>query len=78
MVTIISDCDSNDWSVMKQVWDRIAPGLASQFDAPYSVPVTAPRPLYLLNGEHSLIYVMAHYLPTYKEKHIVKNFICRR
>ena len=47
----------NDLFVMKQVWDRIAPGLASQFDAPYSVPVIAPRPLYLLNGEHSVLYV---------------------
>ena len=34
----------------QQVWNRIAPGLASQFDSPYSLPVTAPRPLYLLNG----------------------------
>ncbi|KAJ4867670.1 alpha/beta-Hydrolases superfamily protein [Raphanus sativus] len=39
-----------DKEVVKKVWDRIAPGLASQFDAPYSVPVIAPRPLYLLNG----------------------------
>ncbi|PHT74412.1 hypothetical protein T459_21689 [Capsicum annuum] len=33
------------------VWDRIAPGLASQFDAPYTVPTIAPRPLLILNGE---------------------------
>ncbi|KAM3218502.1 hypothetical protein P3L10_023032 [Capsicum annuum] len=34
-----------------KVWDRIAPGLASQFDAPYTVPTIAPRPLLILNGE---------------------------
>ncbi|KAF8095695.1 hypothetical protein N665_0326s0037 [Sinapis alba] len=39
-----------DKEVVEKVWDRIAPGLASQFDAPYSLPVIAPRPLYLLNG----------------------------
>lgn len=39
-----------DKEVVKKVWGRIAPGIASQFDAPYSVPVIAPRPLYLLNG----------------------------
>ena len=33
-----------------QVWDKIAPAMASQFDAPYSVPLIAPRPL-LLNGK---------------------------
>ncbi|KAF2599819.1 hypothetical protein F2Q68_00012261 [Brassica cretica] len=39
-----------DKEVVEKVWDRIAPGLVSQFDEAYSVPVTAPRPLYLLNG----------------------------
>lgn len=34
-----------------QVWDRIAPGLASQFDSPYSIPAIAPRPLLILNGK---------------------------
>lgn len=33
-----------------QVWDRIAPGLASSFDAPYTIPAIAPRPLLILNG----------------------------
>lgn len=33
-----------------QVWDRIAPGLASQFDSPYTVPIIAPRPLLIVNG----------------------------
>ncbi|KAJ8432393.1 hypothetical protein Cgig2_009995 [Carnegiea gigantea] len=39
-----------DKEVVEKVWDRIAPGLASQFDAPYSVPTIAPRPLLILNG----------------------------
>ncbi|MCE3217095.1 hypothetical protein HAX54_010346 [Datura stramonium] len=38
-------------SISHQVWDRIAPGLASQFDAPYTVSTIAPRPLLILNGE---------------------------
>lgn len=39
-----------DKEVVEKVWDRIAPGLASQFDAPYSIPTIAPRPLLILNG----------------------------
>ncbi|XP_075095809.1 uncharacterized protein LOC107820549 [Nicotiana tabacum] len=39
-----------DKEVVQKVWDRIAPGLASQFDSPYTVPVIAPRPLLILNG----------------------------
>ncbi|KAM0938571.1 putative peptidase S9, prolyl oligopeptidase, catalytic domain, alpha/Beta hydrolase [Dioscorea sansibarensis] len=39
-----------DKEVVKKVWDRIAPGLDSQFDAPYSVPAIAPRPLLIVNG----------------------------
>nr|KYP65177.1 Putative esterase yitV [Cajanus cajan] len=39
-----------DKEVVEKVWDRIAPGLASQFDSPYSIPTIAPRPLLILNG----------------------------
>ncbi|KAL6606694.1 hypothetical protein ACP70R_042347 [Stipagrostis hirtigluma subsp. patula] len=39
-----------DTEVVKKVWKRIAPGLDSTFDAPFSVPLIAPRPLLLLNG----------------------------
>ncbi|MBA0747695.1 hypothetical protein Gogos_004587 [Gossypium gossypioides] len=39
-----------DKEVVEKVWDRIAPGLASQFDAPNSVPAIAPRPLLIVNG----------------------------
>lgn len=34
-----------------QVWDKIAPGLASDFDSPYTIPAIAPRPLLILNGK---------------------------
>ncbi|KAH1110378.1 hypothetical protein GLYMA_04G081600v4 [Glycine max] len=39
-----------DKDVVEKVWDRIAPGFASQFDSPYSIPAIAPRPLLILNG----------------------------
>ncbi|KAJ7965972.1 alpha/beta-Hydrolases superfamily protein [Quillaja saponaria] len=41
---------SIDREVVEKVWDRIAPGLAAQFDSPYTIPVIAPRPLLILNG----------------------------
>ncbi|XP_059318342.1 uncharacterized protein LOC132068691 isoform X1 [Lycium ferocissimum] len=48
-----SDLGKNeiDKEVVQKVWDRIAPGLASQFDSPCTVPAIAPRPLLILNGE---------------------------
>ncbi|KAJ4708045.1 alpha/beta-Hydrolases superfamily protein [Melia azedarach] len=39
-----------DKEVVEKVWDRIAPGLASQFDSPYTIPAIAPRPLLIVNG----------------------------
>ncbi|XP_048331953.2 uncharacterized protein LOC125423016 isoform X1 [Ziziphus jujuba] len=39
-----------DREVVEKVWDRIAPGLASKFDSPYTIPAIAPRPLLILNG----------------------------
>ncbi|KAI9190882.1 hypothetical protein LWI28_000199 [Acer negundo] len=39
-----------DKEVVDKVWDRIAPGLASQFDSPYTIPAIAPRPLLIVNG----------------------------
>ncbi|KAG5544730.1 hypothetical protein RHGRI_017246 [Rhododendron griersonianum] len=38
-----------DKKVVEKVWDRIAPGLASQFDSLYTIPIIAPRPLLILN-----------------------------
>ncbi|XP_019416031.1 PREDICTED: uncharacterized protein LOC109327373 isoform X2 [Lupinus angustifolius] len=39
-----------DREVVEKVWDRIAPGLASQFDSSNSIPSIAPRPLLIING----------------------------
>ncbi|OAY27372.2 hypothetical protein MANES_16G071800v8 [Manihot esculenta] len=39
-----------DKEVVEKVWDRIAPGLASSFDAPYTIPAIVPRPLLIVNG----------------------------
>ncbi|CAK8568853.1 unnamed protein product [Lathyrus sativus] len=39
-----------DKEVVEKVWDRVAPGLTSRFDSPYSIPAIAPRPLLILNG----------------------------
>ncbi|KAL5558822.1 hypothetical protein UlMin_035033, partial [Ulmus minor] len=39
-----------DEEVVEKVWERIAPGLASRFDSPYTVPAIAPRPLLIANG----------------------------
>ncbi|KAF3627394.1 putative peroxisomal fatty acid beta-oxidation multifunctional protein AIM1-like isoform X1 [Capsicum annuum] len=45
------DKSAIDKEVVQKVWDRIAPGLASQFDAPYTVPAIVPRPLLILTAE---------------------------
>ncbi|KAI3781543.1 hypothetical protein L2E82_11560 [Cichorium intybus] len=43
--------DAIDKEVVEKVWDRIAPGLASKFDSTHTLPLIAPRPLLILNGE---------------------------
>lgn len=40
------DCD-----VVQAVWDRICPGLLQSFDAECSLPLLAPRPVFVGNGE---------------------------
>ncbi|XP_027901814.1 uncharacterized protein LOC114162203 isoform X3 [Vigna unguiculata] len=42
--------DVIDKEVVEKVLDGIAPSLDSQFDAPYSIPAIAPRPLLIING----------------------------
>lgn len=42
--------DIIDKEVVEKVWDRIAPGLASEFDSPDTIPAIAPRPLVIING----------------------------
>lgn len=39
-----------DKEVVEKVWDRIAPGLDSDFDSPCTIPAIAPRPLLIVNG----------------------------
>ncbi len=36
---------------MKKFYDRIAPGLYAEFDAPEMLPLVAPRPLLAINGD---------------------------
>ncbi|KAK3011848.1 hypothetical protein RJ639_010444 [Escallonia herrerae] len=69
-----------DKEVVEKVWDRIAPGLASQFDSPFTVPIIAPRPLLLLNGEEDprcplagLKLPMGRAEKAYKEAHSLDN-----
>jgi dienelactone hydrolase len=37
--------------VYREVWDRLTPGLFNRFDGPKLLPLIAPRPLLVLNGE---------------------------
>ncbi|KAK3028362.1 hypothetical protein RJ639_039820 [Escallonia herrerae] len=69
-----------DKEVVEKVWDRVAPGLASQFDSPFTVPIIAPRPLLLLNGEEDprcqlagLKLPMARAKKAYEEAHSLDN-----
>ncbi|CAK9150131.1 unnamed protein product [Ilex paraguariensis] len=63
------------------VWDRIAPGLDSQFDSPHTVPIIAPRPLLILNGEKDprcplagLEVPKSRACKAYEEAHCLDNF----
>jgi dienelactone hydrolase len=40
-----------DRRVYQSVWDRLTPGLLDRFDGPKLLPLIAPRPLLVLNGE---------------------------
>jgi dienelactone hydrolase len=40
-----------DAAFVQQFYDRIAPGLAGQFDGPAMLPLIAPRPLMVINGD---------------------------
>jgi dienelactone hydrolase len=37
--------------VYREVWERLTPGLLDRFDGPRLLPLIAPRPLLVLNGE---------------------------
>ena len=36
---------------MRRFYDRVAPGIYSEFDAPAMLPLIAPRPLLVINGD---------------------------
>lgn len=40
-----------DAYVVETVWRKLLPGLLNSYDAPYSLPSIAPRPLIIVNGE---------------------------
>lgn len=40
-----------DLGVVAAVWDKLLPGLLTEYDAPASLPCIAPRPLLVANGE---------------------------
>ncbi|XP_043706407.1 putative esterase YitV [Telopea speciosissima] len=70
-----------DKEVVEKVWDRIAPGLASQFDSPHTVSVIAPRPLLILNGAEDprcpiegLQFPISRANEVYKEANCSENF----
>ncbi|CAL5435544.1 unnamed protein product [Camellia sinensis] len=70
-----------DKEVVEKVWDRIAPGLDSQFDSPYTIPIIAPRPLLILNGEddprcpiEGLEKPTSRACKAYEETHCLDNF----
>ncbi|KAG5034356.1 hypothetical protein JHK87_009266 [Glycine soja] len=70
-----------DKEVARKVWDRIAPGLASQFNSPYSIPTIAPHPLLILNGAEDprcplggLEIPRAKATKAYRKFHCLDNF----
>lgn len=73
--------DAIDKEVVEKVWDRIAPGLASQFDSPNTIPAIAARPLLILNGAEDprcplagLEIPEAKARKAYKEAHCSEKF----
>ncbi|CAJ1973873.1 unnamed protein product [Sphenostylis stenocarpa] len=71
------DKDAIDKEVVEKVWDRIAPGLASQFDSPYSLPAIAPRPLLILNvAEDSQCPLGGLEIPRAKASQAYRKFNC--
>jgi dienelactone hydrolase len=43
--------DSIDAAFIRRFYDRVAPGVYSQFDGPAMLPLIAPRPLLVINGD---------------------------
>ena len=40
-----------DARFMRKFYDRVAPGVHTEFDAPAMLPLIAPRPLLVINGD---------------------------
>ena len=40
-----------DAAFVRRFYDRVAPGIYTQFDGPAMVPLIAPRPLLIINGD---------------------------
>ena len=43
--------DKPDAAFVKKFYDRLIPGIDSQFDGPQMLPLIAPRPLLVISGE---------------------------
>lgn len=41
-----------DKHLVRRAWQRLLPGLAESYDSQASLPLIAPRPLLIVNGEH--------------------------
>ncbi|QCE16089.1 Alpha/beta hydrolase fold-5 [Vigna unguiculata] len=69
--------DRVDKEVVEKVFDRIAPDLTSEYDAPYSIPAIAPRPLLIINGaEDPLCPVAGLEVPISKATQAYEAFQC--
>lgn len=44
-------CENVTAEVVRAVWQRICPGLLDKFDAPRSLALLSPRPVFVANGE---------------------------
>ncbi|BAT78320.1 hypothetical protein VIGAN_02098100 [Vigna angularis var. angularis] len=61
----------SSYSDKEAVRDRIAPGLPSQFDSPYSIPTFVPCPLLILNGAKDPLEI-----PRAKANLVYRKFHC--
>ena len=52
MVAAAADANERvDAPFMRRFYDRVAPGLRDEFDGPAMLPLIAPRPLLIINGD---------------------------
>ncbi|KAK7352841.1 hypothetical protein VNO80_18271 [Phaseolus coccineus] len=66
-----------DKEVVEKALDRVAPGLASEFDSPNSIPAIAPRPLLIINGaEDPYCPIASLEVPRSKATEAYEEFQC--